>query len=231
LGWCARSFSTAHKEGTVKMWNEEKGFGFISPADGGPDVFVHRTSLNEGVMLAPGQVVSFEPVWDDKKRKDRAGNVAIAAPGDTSGTSGSAPANVAATSSTPSSFNIAGSFADWAISAQSMASDGSGVVRHRLTLGSGKAKSGGGRDTKREEFQIVGDGTWDKRLYPNGPDKEEVVVLRPGGAPSRAAMDKNRGHGRNWAVEGPPGAVFDILYDPQAQTVSCEQAFNEASST
>lgn len=212
------------------MWNEEKGFGFISPADGGPDVFVHRTSLNEGVMLAPGQVVSFEPVWDDKKRKDRAGNVEIAAPGDTSsasGGSGTPSAGVAAASSTASSFNLVGSFADWAIHAQSMAKDDSGVLRHRLTLRAGGGpKSGGGQ--KREEFQIVGDGTWDKRLYPSGPDKEEVVILRPGGAPSRANMDKNRGHGRNWAVEGPPGAVFDILYDPQAQTVSCEQAFNES---
>jgi len=215
------------------MWNEEKGFGFISPADGGPDVFVHRTSLNEGVMLASGQVVSFEPVWDDKKRKDRAGNVSVAAPGDTSSASGATSAGVAESSSTPSatSFNIAGSFADWAIHAQSMASDGSGVLRHRLTVRSGGGPKSGGRDaTRREEFQIVGDGTWDKRLYPTGPDKEEIVLLRPGGAPSRVSMDKNRGHGRNWAVEGPPGAVFDVLYDPQAQTVSCEQAFNETPS-
>jgi cold shock protein len=33
-------------EGTIKFFNEAKGFGFITPADGSSDVFVHATSLN-----------------------------------------------------------------------------------------------------------------------------------------------------------------------------------------
>ena len=33
------------QEGTVKFFNETKGFGFIAPANGGPDIFVHVTGL------------------------------------------------------------------------------------------------------------------------------------------------------------------------------------------
>ena len=36
-------------EGTIKFFNEAKGFGFITPNDGGQDVFVHVTGLSEQV--------------------------------------------------------------------------------------------------------------------------------------------------------------------------------------
>ena len=48
--------------GTVKWFNEAKGFGFISPQDGSADVFVHYSViLSEGYKkLAEGQQVEFE---------------------------------------------------------------------------------------------------------------------------------------------------------------------------
>ncbi len=48
--------------GTVKWFNESKGYGFITPADGGKDVFVHFSAIqgNGFKTLAEGQSVSFE---------------------------------------------------------------------------------------------------------------------------------------------------------------------------
>lgn len=57
--------------GTVKWFNQTKGFGFITPSDGSEDVFVHHTAI-QGTgfkTLAEGQTVSFEVETGPKGRK------------------------------------------------------------------------------------------------------------------------------------------------------------------
>ena len=45
--------------GTVRRWNEERGFGFIAPDAGGDDLFCHVTAIEDGNCLAAGSRVVF----------------------------------------------------------------------------------------------------------------------------------------------------------------------------
>lgn len=56
------------RTGTVKWFNDAKGYGFIAPTDGGSDVFVHFTSIqSEGFRsLSEGQAVVFEVIQGPK---------------------------------------------------------------------------------------------------------------------------------------------------------------------
>ena len=62
-------------KGTVKWFNDQKGFGFITPEDGSKDLFVHHTSIMaEGFKtLAENQQVEFDVEQSDKG--PRAANV------------------------------------------------------------------------------------------------------------------------------------------------------------
>ncbi|MFI6982546.1 transcription antiterminator/RNA stability regulator CspE [Embleya sp. NPDC050154] len=68
----------ARIKGSVKWFNEAKGFGFISPEDGSKDVFVHFSAIqgNGFKTLAEGQAVEFE-VQDGQKGPSAANVLAI----------------------------------------------------------------------------------------------------------------------------------------------------------
>ena len=55
-------------EGTVKFFNETKGFGFIA-GDDGSEYFVHITGLGEGVRISEGDRVSFDIVEGNRGPK------------------------------------------------------------------------------------------------------------------------------------------------------------------
>ena len=61
--------------GTVKFYNDQKGFGFIAPDNGGADAFVHATALERaGIQgLSEGDKVSF-----DTEKDKRTGKIAVA---------------------------------------------------------------------------------------------------------------------------------------------------------
>ena len=64
-------------KGTVKFYNDQKGFGFIQPDDGSKDVFVHISAVESAGMhgLNEGQTVLFEIVADRRTGKSAAQNL------------------------------------------------------------------------------------------------------------------------------------------------------------
>jgi len=67
---------TGTMTGTVASWNSTRGFGFITPSDGGDDVFCHFTNVQDGNALGAGLTITFDLVYDEEKAKDQAMNVA-----------------------------------------------------------------------------------------------------------------------------------------------------------
>jgi CspA family cold shock protein len=67
-------------QGTVKFFNMEKGFGFITPDEGGNDVFVHITAVKDAGMndLRDGQRVAFDTEPDRRGKGPKAVNLRAA---------------------------------------------------------------------------------------------------------------------------------------------------------
>ncbi|WP_295896774.1 cold-shock protein [uncultured Bartonella sp.] len=65
--------------GEVKFFNNDKGFGFIKPDDGGADIFVHISAVQASGLtgLNDGQKVSFETEPDRRGKGPKAVNITI----------------------------------------------------------------------------------------------------------------------------------------------------------
>ena len=72
--------NTQMNTGVVKWFNSQKGFGFIQPDNGGPDVFVHISAVERAGMatLNEGQKISYEVLADRRTGKSAAGNLSAA---------------------------------------------------------------------------------------------------------------------------------------------------------
>ncbi len=68
------------QSGTVKFFNQSKGFGFITPDDGGKDVFVHITAVEKSGLRAldEGMRISFETEPDKRGKGPKAINLQMA---------------------------------------------------------------------------------------------------------------------------------------------------------
>ena len=69
------------ENGTVKFYNDQKGYGFIQPDNGGKDVFVHATALERAGLrgLTEGQKVSFDTAEDRRSGKTAVDKISLSA--------------------------------------------------------------------------------------------------------------------------------------------------------
>jgi len=67
------------QNGTVKFYNEQKGYGFIAPDGGDKDVFVHATALERAGIssLAEGQKVAFDTEVDSRSGKSAVNTIEL----------------------------------------------------------------------------------------------------------------------------------------------------------
>merc|ERR1712151_552764 len=69
------------RTGVVKKFMEDKGFGFITPDDGGDDVFIHIKQCNGAESLSEGDKVTFDEEWNDRKGKMGGANCTVVGSG------------------------------------------------------------------------------------------------------------------------------------------------------
>ncbi|CAE8613224.1 unnamed protein product [Polarella glacialis] len=116
-----------------------------------------------------------------------------------------------------SRFHLIGFFNNWSLDSAATRECGE---RFEVRRNAQKAGNGG---MLREEFQILGDKSWDKRVFPAGGSGEVVVLLKPGQPePAEQSTEQVAGHGRNWAIDGRPGTSYRVTYEPLSRTVLCE---------
>ena len=65
--------------GTVKWFNDQKGYGFIQPDNGGKDIFVHISAVQRSGLqgLAEGQKITYELQTDSRTGKSSAVNLQV----------------------------------------------------------------------------------------------------------------------------------------------------------
>ena len=74
-----REESAMAQQGIVKFFNPDKGYGFIKPDDGGRDIFVHITAVEQAGLasLNEGQKITFEVEPDKKGKGPKAVNLQV----------------------------------------------------------------------------------------------------------------------------------------------------------
>jgi CspA family cold shock protein len=65
------------RSGKIKFWNDDRGFGFITPDDGGADMFVHISNVRSGSELAKDDRVTFEDGVSERTGKSQAERVTV----------------------------------------------------------------------------------------------------------------------------------------------------------
>jgi CspA family cold shock protein len=74
-----RGLSAMAQTGVVKFFNGERGYGFVKPDDGGRDVFVHITAVEQAGLksLNEGQKINFDVEPDKKGKGPKAVNLVV----------------------------------------------------------------------------------------------------------------------------------------------------------